>query len=843
MTTIPKLGSISFADRAVKQVPYEWGFGCTPRVAKLREEQYRKEAVTNTWGEALLGLGKTTFRKNVRMDMDRARLLTRAYKETDGQPWTLRRAQAMKKLCEEMPIFIKPGELIVGDANGSPDELRWYPEHCIDWMPEAISTGGFSDMLAEEEKRELLEDIYPYWKDKCMDARIHGMLPEEVIPYLTLDPRDPAAILDGWNMARHGGSFEYDGLFREGLRRRIKRVEAKLKELDSKVSELPPDDYIRMKYNCHAMIICGNVMIRYAQRHAELAREQAKVEKDPARKRELEEMAEICERVPAEPPRTFHECLQFYWFIEVVARYMAVVGAGNGIRLDQVWWPYYEADMNLGRITRDRALELIECLFLKVQDVGSAIDSPFFFTASSGGGIFYTANICGSNMDGSDASNDLSCLILEAMCDLRVNQPACGARYHKNISPDVVERIIDSIRVGSGHPSLFNEALVEQWALMRGFPPELAKKAAPGGCVANCVAGEFLYATELSVPGPVIGPKLLEYALFQGDDAFGTGPMARPRTRDPREMSSAEEILDAWAEHLLFYTKIAAVGWNIGQEMETIFNPDPLNSFLMDRCVERAEDMHVLHKEAWTDPNFICLGQVNIADSLAAIQKLVYDDKKYTMDELLQALKANWQGYEEMRQDFRNAPKYGNDDDYADGWALKVKLKLDSTVKQVKDAWGYPYTIDGSSAIAYQLTGFAVGATPDGRMATEALADGSRSPMAGLDTHGPTATLNSAGKLPFLHTELFNQRFMPQFLEGENRVLFANYLMEWYEKGTIPHVQFNCVDSALLRKAQQEPEKYPDLQVRVAGYSAFFIDLPKETQDSIISRTEQSLGC
>ena len=841
MTTIPKPGSISFADRVVKTPPYEWGFGSTPRVAQLREDLYRKEVVTNSWSEEFMGIGKATFRKNVRLDMDRARLWTRAYRETEGMPMVLRRAYACKLMCEEMPIFIKPGELIVGDPNGSPDEIRWHPENCVEFMPEAVTTGGFSEMVTEEERREICEDIAPYWMDKCMDARIRDMLPDWVLPYLLLDPSQPGSIQDGWNQGRHRVAFDFEKLYPEGIEARIKRVEAKLQELDDKVLEIPPDEFIRHKYNYRAMITCGKAIIRYAQRHAELARELAKEESDPKRKQELQDMAEICERVPAKPPRTLHEALQFFWFIETVVTFFVIVGQGSGARIDQIWWPYYEADILKGRITRDQALELLELLFLKVQEVGSPIDYPFVFTATAGGGIFYLANLCGTKPDGSDASNDLSCLCLEACANLRLNQPAFGVRYHPNISPDVAERIIDCIRVGGGHPALWNESLLEQWALQRGFSSETAKKTSMGGCVANFVIGELYGSTELGVPGAVVGGKMMEYALFQGEDVLLGGQGGRPTTKDPREMQSADELLEAWAEHLLWHTKIAKIGWDVAQQMETEFSPNPSGSFLMDQCIERGEDCHVLNKEIWTNPCFVCMGQVNVADSLAAIDTLVFREKKYTMEDLLTALRANWAGYEEMRQDFLNAPKYGNDDDYADDWALKVKLKLDNTVRQVNDAWGYHFTIDGSSAIGYQMLGFTTAATPDGRRAGEHFADGSRSPMAGADTSGPTATLNSAGKLPFVHTELFNQRFMPQFLEGDNRQLFAEYLREWHSKGSIPHIQFNCVDSGVLRVAQQEPERYSDLQVRVAGYSAFFVDLPLETQDSIISRTEQSI--
>jgi pyruvate-formate lyase len=588
------------------------------------------------------------------------------------------------------------------------------------------------------------------------------------------------------------------------------------------------------------MAICGRAMILYARRLAELARQQAGAEKDETRKKELVELADILDWVPANPPRTLHECLQFHWIVEITAHFFAHCGNGSGARLDQLWWPYYEADMKEGRISREKALELVECLFLKIQDLGSPPEWPVVFSATSGFDIGYTFDICGSDGYGKDVSNDLSCIIMEALANLHVNQPPPTVRYHRNISPEVVERAIDLNRMGMGHPSWHNEDLLEKWALMRGWPPEDAKRAQAACCIANNIPGKVVGGTGNGTFGALFAVKLLEevLGLFEVPDAPG-----RPELEDPRQMKSADEILDAYCERLSFNMKIAVNVWNLAQQIIMEYSPDPCNSFLMDEAVERGVDLTRLHKEHDTWPITIFFGGINVADSLSAIQKLVFDDGKYTMDQLLEALRANWDGYEEMRQAFLRAPKYGNDDDYADEWAVKTLTRTHDTVAQVVDAWGSPVTLDGSMAAGYQSIGLGCGATPDGRLGGTPLSDGTLSPMCGADKNGPTAVLNSVGKIPFMHTQLLNQRFMPQFLEGENRKLFAQYLREWYEKGTIPHIQFNVVDSQVLREAQEHPEKYTDLQVRIAGYSAFWIDLAKETQDSIIARTEQSMRC
>ena len=307
-------------------------------------------------------------------------------------------------------------------------------------------------------------------------------------------------------------------------------------------------------------------------------------------------------------------------------------------------------------------------------------------------------------------------------------------------------------------------------------------------------------------------------------------------------MASADELLEAHCEQLIFHIKLANISHNISHQVMMEFCPNPMDSFLLEDTLEQGQDIHKAWAEFDTWPNLISLGYVNVSDSLAAIDKLVFQDKKYTMNQLINSLQKNWEGNEEMRQDFLNAPKYGNDEDFADQWAVKSRKKILEAARTIKDGWGSPWDYDGSSVIAYQAMAFGVGATADGRHAANMLADGSRSPSTGSDVEGPTAVLNSVAKVPYLHTELFNQRFMPQFLEGDNKTLFNAYLREWFDKMTIPHIQFNVVDSNVLRDAQNKPDDYPDLQVRIAGYSAYFVDLAPETQESIIQRTEQAFA-
>jgi len=839
MTVTSKQNRVSTEERFKKAVPFEWGYGSTLRTNMLRNALYWKGAVTeSTLEKAEEGLGRVRFREGVKIDMARARIVTAAFRETDGQPVPLQYARMVEKLCEEMPVFIKDGELIVGDANGGADKVRWYPEVNVDWMPEAVTTGGFSGIVTDEERREIVDEICPFWEKRSTQALVKSSLPEEMAPVINTYG---AFMSNIWEQGLVITAYDWEVLFREGLDARIAMAEAKLAELDARVEELDPAEYLAKRYEWQAMVRCGKAIIRYGQRLSETARQQAAQERDEKRRRELEAMADILEHVPARPPRTFHECLQFYWTVEVVANYFARWGNGCGTRFDQIWWPYYNADMESGRITRDDAVELVECLFLKIQEIGAPLEWPPKFAGVSGANTLYTANICGTTTDGQDATNELSFIIMETLGNLHLSQPPVAIQYHANISPEVISAAIDLGRTGLGHPSYFNRELLEKWAMQRGFSAEDAKKVQVCACAANHVMGKGMQSSGLA-PGAVMNcPEVLNQVLRLNDQGARCGSVVLAAGKKATEMQSADEIMEAYFERLKYYVRTGAVSWNIAQQVLMEHRADPCNSLLMDETLERGIDLVRFHKENDTWPEVTPFGGINVANSLAAIQRLVFEQKRYTMEELIQALDANWSGYEVMRQDFLNAPKYGNDDDFADDWAVRFLVGMNETISKFKDAWGYSFTMDGSTASGYTMMGLAAGASPDGRLACTSLADGSLSPMAGTDSEGPTAVLNSVGKIPYMHTELFNQRFMPTFLEGENKELFADYLRVWHKKD-IPHIQFNVVNSKQLREAKVKPEEYSELIVRVAGYSAHFVDLPDYSQDSIIERTEQALS-
>ncbi len=828
----------SMEERFKKAVPFEWGYGSTPRTNKLRNALSWKGAVTeNELEDASMGLSRQTFREGVKIDMDRARIVTEAFRETDGQPVVLQYARMVEKIADEMPIFIKDGELIVGDPNGGANKVRWHPEVNVDWMPEAVTTGGFSDIVTDDERREIVEEICPFWKHRSTAAMVRSSLPNEMEPVISTYGSFNSNL---WEQGLVIQAYDWEDLFRDGLAAKIASAEASLKELDEKVEEMDPAEYLEKRYNWQAMVRCGKAIIRYGERLSALARQEAAKEKDDTRKKELEEMADSLEHVPANPPRTFHECLQFYWTVEVVAHYLARWGYGSGTRMDHVWWPYYESDIESGRITREDAVELVECLFMKIQEIGSALDWPLKFAGVSGASTLYTSNICGTKEDGQDATNELSFIILETLGNLHITQPPVAIQYHANISPELISAAIDLGRTGLGHPAYFSKDLLVEWGKQRGFNEEDCNNIQVCACAANHIMGKGMQSSGLA-PGAVMNcPEVLGEVLRFNDQGAKCGIVALEPGKKATQMQSANEIMEAYFERLEYYTRIARVSWNTAQQVLMERRADPCNSLLMSGTLDRGIDMMRFHKEDDTWPEITPFGGINTANSLAAIQHLVFDEKKYTIEELIKALDANWSGYETMRQDFLNAPKYGNDDDFADDWAARFLVGMTETVGKFKDAWGYTFTMDGSTATGYTMMGLAAGASPDGRMASSTLADGSLSPMAGTDSNGPTSVMNSAAKIPFMHTELFNQRFMPNFLEGGNKKIFADYLKAWYAKGSIPHIQFNVVNSEELKDAKVKPEEHTELIVRVAGYSAHFIDLPDHSQDAIIDRTVQS---
>lgn len=766
------------------------------------------------------------FRPEVRLDLQRSRLMTESYKGTDGEPMLLRRAKALANVLNKMGIFIRDYERIVGyqtaDPNGiyHPIEQNWK-------SPLRLVNSEAGKTLLDEAGRKELDELCEYWNGKSQSDRHQAALPDELKKYWTYE----GTFL--WSQLSELGVPNYKKLFRLGLKGLIQEIKDKMAEVDR---EIPPDYYDQKNF-LQAAVITLEAVINFAHRYAELARNTAAEEQNPARKTILEEIAHTCDWVPENPPRTFIEAVQFFYFIHLV-RYLEYSTLGIGVRVDHLFGSYYDKDLKEGRITEEDALGILQLLWIKLNELG-LVYSPTVSSVYGGVASLQAVTIGGTDEDGKDVTNDLTYLTLEAARTLKLIEPSIALRLHDGTPDKVYEKAADVIKTGIGYPSLFNDdaliPLYERW----GVPTEDATQYSVTGCVYIEIPGKNI--VRRSVGYPVL-TKMLWWALHQGVDSK-TGEQHGARTADPATFTSWKDLLDAYAEQVtFFFTKIEHLE-RINNEILAEYNPRPFYSVLLDGCIEKGKDCR-----KWVYPSMIhhfaqVIGGVNVADSITAVQKVVFEDKLVTLPELIEIMDKNWEGKEDIRQACLNAPKFGNDDDYADLIAREVMARGEAAVGEVKDGFGLSHRGDGSAVSATYGLAADTPATPDGRFDGEPFSDSTLAPAPGRDKKGPTAVLKSVSKISTVDTfnHLLNQKFLPKFLEEDMKPLFLSYLKTWKELG-VPHIQFNIVDKETLVNAKAQPDKYSDLIVRVAGFSAYFVDLSAGLQDHIIARTEQTLG-
>jgi formate C-acetyltransferase len=752
--------------------------------------------------------------------------MTESFKETDGEAMIIRRGKALAHVLNNMGIFIRDWERIVGYQTSSPEGLF----HPIDmnWKSVKRLVGSEAgETLLDDEGREELEELCAYWKGKCMSDRHQELFTGDLAKYWKYE----GTFL--WTHLSELGIPDYEALFGTGLNGRIKMAEERLEEIDGTI----PPDYVEQKEFLQSVIIVLKGVIHFAERYGALAEEMANSEKGSKRRNRLEEIARTCRRVPANPPRTFLEAVQFFYFIHLV-RYLEYSSLGIGIRLDYLFGPYYQKDLEEGRITKEEALEILQLLWAKFLELG-LVYSPLVTSVYGGVASLQAITIGGTDREGHDVTNELTYLALETAKTMRTIEPSIALRIHNGTPDELLSKATDVIRTGIGYPSLFNDnalvPLLEKW----GVPPEDAKGYAVSGCVYMEIPGKNITRR---VEGYFVLAKCLWWALHQGIDPK-TGEQWGARTPDPAVFQSWEEVFDAYLEQVKFSTTKMAQLENTCRDLYAKYCPRPFYSAVVEGCIERGKEC-----KQWIYPSMvhdmtIVIGTTNVADSLAAIKKVVFEDKLVTLPELIEIMDRNWEGREDIRRACLNAPKYGNDDDYADLIAREVHHGSEAAMETVKDRFGFSKRGDGSAVSATYGLAANTPATPDGRRDGEGFADSTLAPQPGMDKKGPTAVLNSCAKIDTLQTynHLLNQKFLPQFLEGDMKPVFIDYLKTWREK-KIPHIQFNVVDKKTLMDAQKYPEEYQDVIVRVAGYSAYFVELSKGLQDHIIDRTEQSLS-
>lgn len=767
---------------------------------------------------------------NVKLCLERARLLTESYKETEGEPMVTRRAKGLTKILEGMTLFIQPQELIVGNYASRPDCVTHYPDLQWRWIEKAVNN-GYKNILSEGEKEEL-RTIHKYWKSRAVHGMERPLLPEDIRPYWSFN----GTFYWAYNWAI--GTPNYEKVFRIGIKGIRKEAEEKLEEIKREFSQntINGKEYLDKKGFLEAVIITLNAFTTWALRYAELARDLAKVEENAKRKDELESIGDICSWVSENPPRTLHDAIQLFWFIHLIVDYIEVPLVGSGIRFDTAFYPFYEKDVNEGRITREGAQELVECLWLKFLETGFL--HPPIWSGGGGGGLgWQTLSIGGVNSDGEDVTNEMSYIVLDAIKSARSIQPALALRWHEKTPRELMLKAIDVISTGVAQPAIFNDNAIIPRYLEAGIPLEEARGYSINNCMYPIIPGKNInYRT--AAAGLIMLPKCLELALNRGRD-MKTGQLISIETPDPFTFTSIEDIKDVVLQHYSFYCHKAFAICDVADALYEEYLPRPFLSALLDGCVERAEDLAKWSYLPWR--TLQVLGGINVVDSLAAVRKFVFEEKKLTMAELIDILKSNWEGKEDVRMMFINeAPKFGNDDDSVDLIARDLLYRVTEETKKYKTYHGLPGCVDGSVASTPYAYSVATWATPDGRKAGDAFHDGTISPESGMDKKGPTAALKSISKVDPLKSwnHLFNQSFLPQFLNRDNANVFADYLNTWGELG-IHHIQFNAVGRDEMLDAQIHPEKHSNLIVRVAGYSAYFIDLSKGLQDEIMKRTEQ----
>ncbi len=765
------------------------------------------------------------YRPEIRLDLSRSRLLTESYKKTEGKPMVLRRAWGLENILTGMDLYIQDWEVVVGSNVSMPEGLFFGID--MNWRSvKRVCSDDAGRSLLDDEGRKELAEMTEYWDGRSISDIQREKFTGEVLDYWKMSKGAPIT----WSHWSDLGIPDYEKLLKLGVKGIIQQAEERLVEIDKDV----PLDYIDQKEFLQAVIISLNSVVKFANRYSDLAKKKAEEATDPTDKKRLEHIAKVCARVPEHPPETFIEALQSFYFIHL-ARNLEFASLGIGLRFDKIFGPYFDNDVKEGRITREEAMTTLQLLWLKFHDLG-LIYSPSLSSIYGGVASLQAITLGGVDENGNDVTNEMTYMVLETAKLMQTPEPTIALRYHDYTPRELLSAATDVIKTGVGYPSIFNDKsmlpLMKHWDV----PQEHAIDYAISGCVYLELPGKNICKRAV---GGIVLPGALFYALNKGVNPLN-GEQIGAKTPDPTTFKSIDDLMDAYVTQVEFFFKCACTIENTSKSLYEKYIPRPLYSAFLEGCIEKGKDT-----TSWGYPSpvsdiCIVIGPTNVSDSITAIKKNVFEDKKVTMKELLNAMDHNWEGYEDIQQLMLNAPKYGNDDDYADLIAVETQEKTAEAMMKCKNRYGIPCRGDGSGISGTYAAGSLMPATPEGRKAGEPFADATLSPVFGMDTEGPTAVLKSASKISTTktHNHLMNQKFLPSALEGNMKEVFIDYIRSWGDLN-INQIQFNIVDEETLKEAQENPEEHKDLLVRVAGYSAYFVDLSKGLQDSIISRTAQ----
>jgi formate C-acetyltransferase len=763
------------------------------------------------------------------LDTERAALLTAFYKQDIGMvSEPVRRALAFAYLLEHKTICINDSELIVGEKGPAPKATPTYPELCCHSLQDLdiLNSRAKIPFAVSPESRSLYEEtIIPFWRGRTMRELIFAeMTPEWKDAY-------DAGVFTEFMEQRAPGHAVLDGkIYRKGMLDFREDIRASLNSLDYLND---PEAYARQE-ELKAMDICAGALIRFAERHAEKARNLARAEQAPQRRQELLRIAEVCSHVPARAPRDFWEALQCYWFVHLgVTVELNTWDSFSPGRLDQHLYPFYARGIADGTLSDGQARELLQCFWVKFNN--QPAPPKVGVTAEESGTYTDFANIGvgGLKTDGSDAVNEVSYLILDIVEEMRLLQPSSHILLSKKNPDCFLKRAAKIIRTGFGQPSIFNSDVIVQELVRQGIRVEDARDGGASGCVEVAAFGKENY----NLTGYFNMPKVLEITLNNGTDPR-TGKRIGLETGKPEEFVSFDDLLAAYRKQVRHFVDVKVRGNNVVERLYAQYMPSPFMSLLVDDCTKRGRDYH--DGGARYNMTYIQgVGLGSLTDAMTALRYNVFDQQTLSMEELLDALREDFRGRENLRQTLlHKTPKFGNDDDYADGVMAALFEVYYDAIEGRRNTKGGNYHIALFPTTVHVYFGAVMGASADGRRARQPLSEGI-SPVQGADRRGPTAVLKSAAKMDHTRTggTLLNQKFTPYLLKDDEALDKFGQLVRAYFRLDGHHIQFNVVDAATLRQAQERPGEYRDLIVRVAGYSDYFCDLGRALQDEIIART------
>ncbi len=775
-------------------------------------------------------LRQQNFDTPTTLSIERALIETAFYKENYGtMPIAVLRAKNFYEICKKKTLYIGDDELIVGERGPLPKAVPTFPEltcHSVEDLHTLNERELQRYTISQEDIDTYEREVIPYWKGKTQRERIFNHVSKE------WEEAYHAGVFTEFMEQRAAGHTAMDGkMYREGLLDVKARIEKKIAILDYIYDPEATDKQQELE----AMAISCDAAILFAERHAELAEQMAAKEQNPQRKAELEKIADVCHWVPAHAPRDLWEAIQMYWFV-----HLGTVTELNGWdsmnpgHIDQHLFPFYQKGIADGTLTRDQAKELISCLWIKFNNQPAPPKVGVTALESGTYNDFTNINIGGVDRDGKSAANEISYMILEIQEELHELQPGLSIHIAENTPDEFLLAGIKVIRQGHGYPSVFNPDTYVKEMVRAGKTVEDAREGGCSGCIEVGAFGKEAYL----LTGYLNTPKILEITLNNGIDPE-TGKKLGLETGDPRQFKSFEDLYEAWHKQMIYFVNLKLSVNNYIERMFSLYAPATFLSLYIDDCIEKGKDYY--SGGARYNTTYIqCTGLGTITDCFTTLKKHVFEEGKYTMDEILQACAKNWEGEEKMRQYIRNhTPFFGNDDEYADTIAVRVYDDLVKAIEGRPNTRGGKTQLNMLSTTCHNYFGSVCGATPNGRMAHFAISDGT-SPAHGSDSHGPTAVIKSLGKLDQTKSggTLLNVRFVPQLLKREEDQKKLGSLIRTYFKFGGHHIQFNIVDTATLHDAQKHPDEYKDLLVRVAGYSDYFNDMTEQLQNEIIARTE-----